>query len=99
VLPTNDNERKAIHLDAQWEMFPLSTIEFAKHIQEGADKWCDGVRTWDRSKSPDEVGSLMRHLFEFIHHPTKTIVRAILWRAFALCEKFLEQETTTEGEL
>lgn len=96
MLPENDKERKAIDLTAQWKLFPLATVALAKHIKFGADKYCDGEIRWDRTKSPDEVKSLMRHLFEHIQNDADPI--AILWRACALCEKFLEGKMgTTEG--
>lgn len=90
MLPKNDEERKAIDLTAQWKLFPLATIALAKHIKFGADKYCDGEIRWDRTKSPDEIGSLSRHAFEHVVDGTDPI--AILWRAFALCEKFFEEQ-------
>jgi hypothetical protein len=91
MLPDNDTQRKAIDLTAQWILFPKATIALAEHIKFGADKYCDGVIKWDRSKSPDELGSLSRHLFEQVQEPSNIeTARAILWRAFANLEKVIE---------
>jgi hypothetical protein len=92
-LPIDDTERKRVDLSLQWKLFPLATVALAEHIQGGGDKWCNGIPEWDRSKSPDELQSLLRHAFEsVVMKPTKYILAAIAWRALARLEKFLEQQ-------
>lgn len=89
-LPDNDYKRKSIHLENQWKLFPKATVALSKHIQDGADKYCDGEVKWDRSKSPDEVASILRHLFEYVGMPSVDSAVAIAWRGMALLEKTIE---------
>ena len=92
-LPADDEERKKIDLTLQWKLFPLATRALSEHIQAGGDKWCGGEPKWNREKSPNEIQSLLRHLFEaVVSKPTKYMLSAIVWRAMAMLEKFLEKE-------
>jgi len=91
VLPTNDEERKKIRLSAIFTLFPKACVALAKHIKAGADKWCGGQLRWDRTKSPEELESLLRHVFEQVQNPTCVeTAKAIAWRAMANLEKTIE---------
>jgi hypothetical protein len=91
VLPTNDEERKKIRLSAIFTLFPKACVALAKHIKAGADKWCGGQLRWDRTKSPEELESLLRHVFEQVQNPTCIeTAQAIAWRAMANLEKVIE---------
>jgi len=96
MLPTDDKERKDIKLTSQWKLFPLATIALNEHIKTGADKYCDGIIKWDRSKSPEELESLLRHAFEQVQNPTCVeTAKAIAWRGMANLEKVLEAGSAT----
>ena len=91
MLPTNDEERKKIRLSAIFTLFPKACVALAKHIKAGADKWCGGQLRWDRTKSPEELESLLRHVFEQVQNPTCVeTAKAIAWRAMANLEKVIE---------
>jgi len=91
VLPTNDEERKKIRLSAIFTLFPKACVALAQHIKAGADKWCGGQLRWDRTKSPEELESLLRHVFEQVQNPTCIeTAKAIAWRAMANLEKVIE---------
>lgn len=92
AFPKSDEERKRIRLSAIWKLFPDATIALAEHIQTGADKYCGGKLEWDRSKSPEEIESLLRHAFEQVHDEDDVeIAKAIAWRGMANLQKVIER--------
>jgi hypothetical protein len=92
VTPVEDSERKEIRLDSIFKFFPDACIELSRHIKRGADKYCDGEIRWDRSKSPEEIASLMRHVMDQVHDVDNTdIAAAIAWRGMANLQKVIER--------
>jgi len=98
VLPTNDEERKRVKLTAIFRLFPNACVALAQHIKAGADKYCGGELRWDRNKSPEELESLLRHVFEQVQNPTcVATAQAIAWRAMANLEKLTEVVANADG--
>ena len=98
MLPTNDEERKRVKLTAIFRLFPNACVALAKHIKAGADKYCGGELRWDRNKSPEELESLLRHVFEQVQNPTcVATAQAIAWRAMANLEKLTEVVANGDG--
>ena len=98
MLPTNDEERKRVKLTAIFRLFPNACVALAKHIKAGADKYCGGELRWDRTKSPEELESLLRHVFEQVQNPTcVATAQAIAWRAMANLEKLTEVVANADG--
>jgi len=95
-LETDSDKRKAIPLySGLLRYFPDALAEVARLSQIGNDKHNPGEPLhWARSKSGDELDSLMRHLAEAgtidtdgLYHDVK-----IAWRALANLQKLLERE-------
>src|SRR6185312_12675600 len=95
-LETDSDKRKAIPLySGLLRYFPDALAEVARLSQAGNDKHNPGDPLhWARSKSGDELDSLMRHLAEAgtidtdgLYHDVK-----IAWRALANLQKLLERE-------
>ena len=92
MLPSADESRKRVKLGNVLKLFPDAMCALALHIQEGADKYCDGEIRWDRSKSPDEIESLLRHVLEQVHMPDcESTARSIAWRGMANLQKVIER--------
>lgn len=87
MLPTNPADRKRIPIYSGFvKYFPLAMAEVSKLSYDGNEQHNPGKPLhWDRSKSPDELDALMRHLIE-------EDWAAVAWRAMANLEKQLEKE-------
>lgn len=76
--------------------FPNALLEVSRVSKAGNDQHNPGQPLhWDKNKSTDEADSLMRHLIESgtvdtdgIRHTAK-----VAWRALALLEREIENET------
>lgn len=99
-LPQEDEQRKRIKLSVIWKFWPDATIALVEKIMEGQDKYCRDLEEpfWDRSKSPEEVESLLRHEFEKVvcgHQMTAkeeiSHASAALFRAYADLQKIIEK--------
>lgn len=94
VLPESDAERKELK---PWKFFfryfPRAIVEVTKISQGGCSQHStDG---WDRSKSPEEMESLVRHMLDYTQDEDDIKTAAqFAWRAMAqlqkLCEKRLD---------
>jgi len=94
----NAQERKGIPIYSGFiKYFPKAIREVAKVSKAGSEQHNPGQPlSWDRSKSPDELDALGRHLVdnaddivldddEILH------LAKIAWRAMAALQKALEQ--------
>ena len=87
TLPTDAKERKAIPIyEGFFKYFPDAIAAVAEHSAKGSAQHQPGepIR-WDRSKSPDELSSLLRHILD-------EDWTAVAWRAMAHLQKTLEHE-------
>lgn len=98
ILPTEPKDRKATPIaTGVLDYFPKALAEVSKVSKAGNDQH-NGEGTplhWDRSKSTDEADALIRHFLERgkidsdgMRHSAK-----VAWRALALLEKELEENT------
>jgi len=77
ILPTDSKERKAIPVYTGFiKYFPDAMIEVTKQSVAGSKQHHGDKVWWDKSKSQDELDSLMRHLLEGDW-------AAVAWRAMA----------------
>ena len=102
-MNTNDKERKATPIYTGFiKYFPLAVKEIAKASVIGNTQHKNGdVLHWDRSKSKDELDSMMRHLVDHadgeefdtdgVRHSTK-----VAWRALANLQKEIEKARENE---
>jgi hypothetical protein len=105
-MNTNDKERKATPIYTGFiKYFPLAVKEIAKASVVGNTQHKNGdVLHWDRSKSKDELDSMMRHLIdhsdgeEFDTDGVRHIVKCG-WRIMAYIQKTMELEKAREDEV
>ena len=93
-LPTDPAIRKSIQVYTGFvKYFPLAMVEVAKLSAAGNEQHNPGAALhWDRSKSPDELDSLMRHLLDHAINPNDIVAAAaVAWRAMANLQKLLEK--------
>jgi len=94
VLPMDDEERKQLLIyDGFIKYFPRAIVAVTKQSLDGREKYWgkDKPVAWDRSKSPDELNSLMRHLLD--GHWAK-----LAWRAMSNLEKQIENGYDADAE-
>lgn len=95
--PTDADERKALPIaTGVIDYFPDAIVAIAELSRIGNDQHNPGKPLfWDRSKSGDESDALMRHFVDRgtidvdgVRHSAK-----VAWRALALLQKEIENET------
>ncbi len=84
-LPTNDTERKAIKIwDGFFRYFPDAIIEVTKTSCRGNDQHHkNDPLWWDKSKSKEELNSMMRHLLDANESDSIEDWARVAWRAMA----------------
>ena len=84
-FPNNDKERKQIRIyDGFIKYFPDAIIEVTKISCKGNEQHHAGTPLhWDKSKSKEELNSMMRHLLEAIESDSLEDWSAVAWRAMA----------------
>lgn len=100
-LPKDAKERKNVPVGTGFvDYFPDAIVAVAELSRIGNEQHNPGKPLhWDRSKSGDESDALMRHFIERgtvdtdgVRHSTK-----VAWRAMALLQKELEDDTPDEA--
>ncbi len=103
MLPTDVKARKDIPLySGLIKYFPDALAAVAEVSRVGNEQHNPGSELhWDRSKSTDELDSLMRHLFEVggQDHDGQRHSAKIAWRALANLQKEIEQSQNQKSEL
>ena len=90
MLPTDSSQRKRIPVYTGFiKYFPDAMIEVTKQSVSGSKQHHGDEVWWDKSKSKDELDSLMRHLLEGDW-------AAVAWRAMANLQRECDERKGTQ---
>ena len=93
MLPTDAQERKDIPIYRGFiKYFPDAIVEVTKRSVEGSRQHHGDKVWWDKSKSSDELDSLMRHMLEGDWS-------AVAWRAMANLQRECDESKRLQTEL
>ncbi len=97
TLPTNDADRQEYPLSrGLFRYFPDALAEVSRRSYMGATKHTDGKLWWDRSKSPHQDDSMLRHLMDAHAHNRVEDYAAVAWRALAMLQLRMEMQDTEQ---
>jgi len=86
MLPTDAKQRKSIPIYTGFiKYFPDAIVEVTKQSVAGSQQHHGNKVWWDKSKSQDELDSLMRHMLEGDW-------AAVAWRAMANLQRELDKK-------
>ena len=86
MLPTDAKQRKSIPIYTGFiKYFPDAIVEVTKQSVIGSKQHHGDKVWWDKSKSKDELDSLMRHMIEGDW-------AAVAWRAMANLQRELDKK-------
>ena len=86
MLPTDAKQRKSIPIYTGFiKYFPDAIVEVTKQSVTGSKQHHGDKVWWDKSKSKDELDSLMRHMLEGDW-------AAVAWRAMANLQRELDKK-------
>lgn len=87
-----DTERKRVRIMALFEYFPDALVEVALVIAEGQNQ--HGTAEWDKTKSNDHHGSLLRHMLQAgaVDKDGRRHSGKVAWRALAALQMEFDRE-------
>ena len=104
-LPENDAQRKAIRIyDGFMKYFPDAIIEVTKCSCRGNEQHHkDDPLWWDKTKSKEELNSMMRHLIEAQETNSIDDWARVAWRAMAnlqrRCDAIRKRDEISQSNL
>ncbi len=92
-LPTDQDKRKTYPLDrGLFRYFPDALAEVSNRSYVGSKQYEQAEMFWDRTNSPDQGDSLLRHFMDALEHDRVDDYAAVAWRALAILQLRLERD-------